>query len=165
QLIAGATPDEALPRLEQLWRAGEAASVDLLGERTLTEAEAARYAARVDEMLRALIAATARWPAVPLLERDPWGPVARVNLSVKPTALSPRFAPLTEREGLAEARARLVPILRHARDTGAAIHVDMEDDQTKELTLALVRTLGEEFPDGPQLGCVIQAYRKDAWRD
>src|SRR5881397_2509136 len=30
QLIAGGTPDEALPRLEQLWRLGEAASVDLL---------------------------------------------------------------------------------------------------------------------------------------
>src|SRR5439155_11117306 len=32
-------------------------------------------------------------------------------------------------------------------------------------TLALLRTLADEFPDGPQLGCVVQAYRKDAWRD
>src|SRR6185436_7056145 len=31
--------------------------------------------------------------------------------------------------------------------------------------LGSVRALGAEFPDGPQLGCVIQAYRKDAWAD
>ena len=95
QLIAGATPAEALPRLERLWQAGEAPTVDLLGEKTVTEAEAARYAARVAELLDALVAGTRAWPVSPRLERDPWGGVPRVNVSVKPTALSPRFAPTT----------------------------------------------------------------------
>jgi RHH-type proline utilization regulon transcriptional repressor/proline dehydrogenase/delta 1-pyrroline-5-carboxylate dehydrogenase len=165
QLIAGATPADALPRLARLWQAGEAATVDLLGEKTVTEHEAARYATRVGEMLDALVAHARDWPARPALERDPWGPVSRVNVSVKPTALSPRFAPTTGDDGIAEARERLRPILRRARAAGATVHLDMEHDEVKDLTLALLRALGAEFPDGPQLGCVIQAYRTDAFRD
>src|SRR5438552_2529846 len=165
QLIAGATPEDALPRLAALWRAGEACTVDLLGEKTVTEREAARYAARVRAMLDALVAGTREWPAAPHLERDPWGAVPRVNLSVKPTALSALFAPASARDGLAEARERLLPILRRAREAGATVHLDMEHDDVKDLTLELLRGLGAEFPDGPQLGCVIQAYRKDAFAD
>src|SRR5213594_3762293 len=165
QLIAGATPEDALPRLAALWRAGEACTVDLLGEKTVTEREAARYAERVRAMLEALVAGTREWPAAPHLERDPWGPVARVNVSVKPTALSPLFAPATAREGLAEARERLLPILRRAREAGATVYLDMEHDDLRDPTLELLRTLGAEFPDGPQLGCVIQAYRRDALAD
>src|SRR5438552_2399950 len=165
QLIAGATPEDALPRLAALWRAGEACTVDLLGEKTVTEREAARYATRVRAMLDALVAGTREWPAAPHLERDPWGPVPRVNVSVKPTALSALFAPASARDGLAEARERLLPILRRAREAGATVHLDMEHDDVKDLTLELLRGLGAEFPDGPQLGCVIQAYRKDAFAD
>jgi RHH-type proline utilization regulon transcriptional repressor/proline dehydrogenase/delta 1-pyrroline-5-carboxylate dehydrogenase len=165
QLIAGASPADALPRLERLWLAGEASTVDLLGEKTVTQAEAARYAARVATMLDALVAATRAWPEVLRLEHDPWGRVPRVNLSVKPTALSPRFAPTTVEDGIAEARERLLPILRRARDAGATVHLDMEHDDVKDATLALLRTIGAEFPDGPQLGCVIQAYRRDSFRD
>jgi RHH-type proline utilization regulon transcriptional repressor/proline dehydrogenase/delta 1-pyrroline-5-carboxylate dehydrogenase len=165
QLIAGATPADALPQLERLWRAGEASTVDLLGEQTVTEREAKQYADRVAALLDALVRAAHRWPPVPHLERDPWGPVGRVNVSVKPSALSPHFAPLTAAEGLVEARDRLRPILERARVAGATVHLDMEHDEAKDLTLELVRMLGAEFPDGPQLGCVVQAYRKDAWRD
>ena len=55
QFIAGATPADALPRLERLWRDGEASTVDLLGEKMVTEEEAARYAARVEELLDVLV--------------------------------------------------------------------------------------------------------------
>jgi RHH-type proline utilization regulon transcriptional repressor/proline dehydrogenase/delta 1-pyrroline-5-carboxylate dehydrogenase len=165
QLIAGATPAEALPRLERLWQAGEACTVDLLGERTLTTAAAARYAERVAAALEALVAAAATWPERPALEHDPWGGVPRVSVSVKPTALSPLFGPLTAADGLAEARERLRPILVRARDARATVHLDAEHDDVKDLTLELLRSLGAEFPDGPQLGCVIQAYRKDAFAD
>jgi RHH-type proline utilization regulon transcriptional repressor/proline dehydrogenase/delta 1-pyrroline-5-carboxylate dehydrogenase len=165
QLIAGATPEAALPRLERLWRSGEAATVDLLGEHTLTDADADRYAARVAAMLEALVGAAGAWRSVPRLERDPWGVAPRVNLSVKPTALSPHFGPLTASEGIAEARARLRPILHRARNAGATIHLDTEHDDVKDLTFELLRALGTEFPAGPQLGAVVQAYRRDAFDD
>src|SRR2546421_3478859 len=47
QFIAGQTAGEALPALEELWRLGEASTVDLPGEKTLTPAEPAPYPARV----------------------------------------------------------------------------------------------------------------------
>jgi RHH-type proline utilization regulon transcriptional repressor/proline dehydrogenase/delta 1-pyrroline-5-carboxylate dehydrogenase len=165
QLIAGARPDEALPRLASLWRAGEACTVDVLGEKTVTQDEAARYVERVDALLAALAAETSTWPFDERLERDPWGSLPRINVSIKPTALSPLFGPLTASRGLAEAHERLRPLLARAREVGAAIHLDMEHDDVKDLTLALLRAIGAEQPDGPQLGCVIQAYRKDAWAD
>ena len=43
-----------MPALERLWRSGAAASVDLLGEATVTAAEADRYARRCDDALRTL---------------------------------------------------------------------------------------------------------------
>src|SRR6059036_3866018 len=67
QLIAGATPEDALSRLERLWRTGEASTVDLLGEKTVTDREADRYAERVAAMLDALIVAAQGWPADPRL--------------------------------------------------------------------------------------------------
>lgn len=165
QFIAGSTPIEALPQLAQLWEGGEACTVDLLGEKTLTRSDAARYAVRVEEMLNVLATATGDWPERSHLESDPWGAVPRVNISVKPTALAPRFHPHTREEGLAEATSALRPVLRRAKELGATIHIDTEHDDVKDLTFELVRLLGEEFADGPQLGCVVQAYRKDSYTD
>ncbi len=165
QFIAGADPEAALPQLERLWRAGEACTVDLLGEHVVTEAEADRYAARAGAALDALVAAAPAWTTKPVLERDPWGAVPRVNVSIKPTALTPLFAPATAAEGLATAMRRLRPLLERARAAGATIHVDTEHDEAKDLTFELVRAIGAACPDGPQLGCVVQAYRKDAYAD
>ena len=91
--------------------------------------------------------------------------VARCNVSVKPTALSPRFGPLTADVGLDEAlRDGCAPCSSCAREHGATVHLDTEHDDVKDLTLALLRRVGAEFPE-VQLGCVIQAYRKDAFDD
>jgi RHH-type proline utilization regulon transcriptional repressor/proline dehydrogenase/delta 1-pyrroline-5-carboxylate dehydrogenase len=165
QFIAGATPEDTLPQLEHLWRAGEACTVDVLGERTLSAAEADRYAAKVTALLRVLGPAAGAWPARAHLEHDPWGAIARVNVSVKPSALSPLFGPLTATRGLADAKERLLPILAAARDAAATVHLDTEHDDAKDLTFELLRQLAAECPDGPPLGCVVQAYRKDAYED
>jgi len=164
QLIAGADAAEALPRLARLWARGEAATVDLLGERTLTDADADRYAGRVAAMLEALVGATASWPARPVLDRDPHGAVPRANVSVKPTALAPLLGPRTREVGIAEATRRLLPLVRRARDAGATVHLDMEHDEAKDCTLDLLRALGAAYPDA-HLGIVVQAYRTDSWDD
>src|SRR5438034_2648518 len=101
QFIVGIDPPEAVAGLEGLWRLGSAFTVDLLGEKTVTEAEADRYAARVEELLRVLVAATAAWPPDDHLERDDLGPLPRVNVSVKPSALASLYSPLTRDDGLA----------------------------------------------------------------
>ena len=62
RFIVGESPREALATLSALWRDGIATSVDLLGEATVTTAEADRYAARCDEALETLSGAAPRWP-------------------------------------------------------------------------------------------------------
>ncbi len=166
QFIVGSTPRAAVPNLQRLWQRGAAATVDLLGEKTVTSAEADRYAARVDELLHTLLDGSRHWAPDDHLERDDLGPVPRVNVSVKPTALAAHYAPLTREEGLAQAAARLRPILRLARDEGAFVHFDAEHYDVKDLTLQLFRDLlsEEEFRE-LECGIVVQAYLRDSRDD
>ncbi|MDQ6726697.1 MAG: proline dehydrogenase family protein, partial [Actinomycetota bacterium] len=166
QFIVGQGPAQAVEGLRRLWDRGSAFTVDLLGEKTVTDADADRYAARVGELLDTLLAATAGWPADERLETDDAGPVARVNVSVKPTALAARYGPLTRADGLAEAKARLRPLLARAAAGGAYVHFDAEHYDVKDLTLQLFRDLLDE-PElaGLDAGVVVQAYLKDARDD
>ncbi len=165
RFIAGETALEATVALADLWQHGYAASVDLLGEKTVTLADADRYAARVVELLQAATAAAPAWPDRSRLERDPWGPLPRINVSIKASALAPLLTPYTLTAGIDQAMERLGPVLELAARQGATVNFDSEHDELKDPTFALVREVGAAFPDGPQLGCVVQAYRTDAYDD
>ena len=54
RFIVGETPAAAIRPIRRLWEDGAAVSLDLLGEATITEAEADRYAARCLEALDTL---------------------------------------------------------------------------------------------------------------
>ncbi|MGH9111466.1 MAG: proline dehydrogenase family protein, partial [Acidimicrobiales bacterium] len=166
QFIVGASPGEAVAGLYQLWRGGSAFTVDLLGEKTVVAGEADRYAARVHELVMALDGASRHWAPDDHLERDDLGPLARVNVSVKPTALATHYEPLARDVGLTSAKARMRPILRLARERGAFVNVDMEHYDAKDLTLELFRDLlsEDEFADMPA-GIVVQAYLRDSRDD
>jgi proline dehydrogenase len=167
RFIAGESPDGAHGELRRLWDAGIASSVDLLGEATVTAAEADRYAERCAQALRSLARAYASWPAHPRLERDSAGPVPRANLSVKVTALTPLIRPDAPRRGIDDAAARMRPLLRLAREEGAHLHIDMESLDTRETTLELLfELLGQpEFRAGPSVGVVVQSYLRDSGAD
>jgi RHH-type proline utilization regulon transcriptional repressor/proline dehydrogenase/delta 1-pyrroline-5-carboxylate dehydrogenase len=166
QFIVGETPAAAVAELHGLWRRGSAATIDLLGEKTVVASEADRYQARVLELLDALCEAAPSWAPDDLLERDDLGPLPRANVSIKPTALATHYEPLSRAEGLESAKARVRPILRSARDRGAHVHFDMEHYDAKDLTLSLFRELlGEdEFAD-IHAGIVIQAFLRDSRDD
>jgi RHH-type proline utilization regulon transcriptional repressor/proline dehydrogenase/delta 1-pyrroline-5-carboxylate dehydrogenase len=164
RFIIGTSPADALPYLERRWRRGVAASVDLLGELSVTESEAEAYCARCFDALDTIARGAASWPEREVLERDSAGPLPRTNLSVKVTALAPRLKPEAPWVGVEDARERLRSLLRRAKAVGAHLHVDMEQVDTRETTLDLVLgLLGEaEFADGPSAGLVVQAYLRDS---
>src|ERR1700749_4018146 len=87
RFIVGETPKAALGDLRGLWKDGVASSVDLLGEATVTQAEAQRYADRCADALDTIAAAATSWPARPQLEDDGAGPLPRAHLSAKVSAL------------------------------------------------------------------------------
>jgi RHH-type proline utilization regulon transcriptional repressor/proline dehydrogenase/delta 1-pyrroline-5-carboxylate dehydrogenase len=166
QFIVGSTAADAVAGLHTLWRAGSAFTLDVLGEKTVVGAEADRYAARVGELVTVLSTASAAWAPDDHLERDDLGPLARVNVSVKPTALATHYEPLSRDLGLAGAKERLRPLLRLARERGAFVNVDMEHADAKDLTLQLFGDLlsEDEFTDVPA-GIVVQAYLRDSCDD
>ena len=164
RFIAGETPKKALGEVRRLWEAGVASSVDLLGEATVTTAEADHYATRCRDALDTVAPAAARWPAREALERDSLGDIARANVSVKISALTPHIRPEAPDVGREDAGARLRPLLRRAKELGAYLHIDMESVDSLETTFDLIfGVLGEdEFRDGPEAGLVLQAYLRES---
>src|SRR4051812_3185287 len=164
RFIVGETPREATGVLEDLWKHGVATSVDLLGEATITSAEADRYAARCREALDGLVEVYRKLPERPSLEADSAGRIPRANLSVKVSALTPLLRPDAPELGKRDAAVRLRDLLRRAKELGAHLHIDMESFDSREAVADLViELLGEpEFADGPSAGVVLQAYLRDS---
>jgi proline dehydrogenase len=164
RFIVGESASDAAGTITGLWRDGVATSVDLLGEATVTPAEAERYAARCAEALESLTAVYAPLPDRPLLEHDAVGPLPRANLSVKVSALTPLLRPDAPERGKRDAGPRLRELLRTAKRLGAHLHIDMESYDSREAIIELVLELlaEPEFADGPSAGIVLQAYLLDA---
>jgi proline dehydrogenase len=160
RFIVAETPQSAAEVLRALWRDGVGASVDLLGEATVTAAEADRYAARCAAALTTLVEITEALPARTQLQEDSIGVIARANLSVKVSALTPLLRPEAPELGERDAAPRLRELLRAAKRLGAHLHVDMESfDYCEAVTDLVLSLLSErEFRDGPSAGIVLQAY-------
>jgi RHH-type proline utilization regulon transcriptional repressor/proline dehydrogenase/delta 1-pyrroline-5-carboxylate dehydrogenase len=164
RFIVGDSPKDALGVLRGLWKDGVAATVDLLGEATVTQEEADRYAARCAEAIDTLAVAYGKLPERPQLESDSVGPLPRANLSVKVSALTPLLRPEAPEVGERDAARRLRPLLERARDKGVHLHIDMESLDSLETTMQLVFDLLDEpgFADGPSAGIVLQAYLRES---
>jgi RHH-type proline utilization regulon transcriptional repressor/proline dehydrogenase/delta 1-pyrroline-5-carboxylate dehydrogenase len=164
RFIVGEDAKAAMPVLKDLWKDGVATSVDLLGEATVTQSEAQRYADRCLETLGTLAHNSSRWPERPHLERDSLGPLPRVNLSVKVSALTPLLRPDSPEKGQRDAAERLRVLLRRSHELGAHLHIDMESLDQRDAVLELILDLlsEDEFLPGPSVGMVLQAYLRDS---
>jgi RHH-type proline utilization regulon transcriptional repressor/proline dehydrogenase/delta 1-pyrroline-5-carboxylate dehydrogenase len=164
RFIVGDTPRAAVGELRSMWREGIAASLDLLGEATVTAEEADRYAARCSDALEELARAYERVPERAQLEQDSLGRLPRANLSVKVSALTPLMRPEAPELGSGDAARRLRPLLDRARELDVHLHIDMESVDALETTLELVFALLEEpgLREGPSAGVVLQAYLRES---
>ncbi|MGQ0554616.1 MAG: proline dehydrogenase family protein [Nitrospiraceae bacterium] len=165
--IVGASVEEAVPALSQLWTDGRAWSVDLLGEATISEQEADRYR---DQCLNALIGlerATKTWSSNHLLERDHLGAIPRVQLSLKISALSSRLDPIDPDGSYESVATRLRPLVDLAQSLPAGLIFDMEQAETKDLILHIFKQLFAEpaYRSYPYAGLALQAYHRETERD
>ncbi len=167
QFIAGATPEEALVSLQRLRRGGMTFTLDVLGE-TVTDDRIARHHQQLYlDLIERLSPRVAGWTHRPILDDAPWGPLPRVNVSLKLSALVVSFDgddPQAESEAVLE---RLRPVLRSARRHRAFINIDMEHYSVKDMTLDIYRRIlsEPEFRDWPDCGIVIQCYMPEADAD
>jgi RHH-type proline utilization regulon transcriptional repressor/proline dehydrogenase/delta 1-pyrroline-5-carboxylate dehydrogenase len=133
-------------------------SFDMLGEAALTAADAERYF----ESYRAAISAigAAAVPAAPGRADTQ----AALSISVKLSALSPRYEPAQAARALPELAGRLRELATAARDAGIGLTVDAEEAERLELSLAIFARVmtDSRFAEWPGLGVAVQAYQKRA---
>jgi len=167
KFIAGSNIAEAVEAVRRMRSRSLAFTVDLLGEATITEAEAADHQAKYLHLVSGFSRAVNAWPANDLIDRDDRGPLPRVNISVKLSSLYSQFDPIDPAGTSRAVRARLRPILRAAREHHALVNVDMEQYSCKDLTLRIFREVldEDEFRDWPDAGIALQAYLRDTGDD
>jgi RHH-type proline utilization regulon transcriptional repressor/proline dehydrogenase/delta 1-pyrroline-5-carboxylate dehydrogenase len=167
QFVAGEGPDDLVKQLRQNARAGLATTIDLLGETVVCDAEADEFLQRNLAVLNTVAAALATDAAPAFSDVGPAGPLPRLNLSVKISALTPDVHPADPENSIVALKQRLRPILRRATEVGAFINFDMESYKFKDLTLALFKSIleEEEFRQQPPVGIALQTYLRDCEHD
>jgi len=167
RFIAGNSVDEVLLAVTKLRKTGFAFTLDLLGEAIISEPEADAYQQSYMELINGLAETVNNWSEDLTLDRDHTGPIPRVNVSLKLTALYSQFKPIDPEGTAGGVKRRLRQLLRCAQENDAYIHVDMEQYEYKDLTLRLFKDvlMEEEFRDYPHVGVVIQTYLPESEQD
>lgn len=167
RFIGGADANEVLHAIKHLRKENMCITLDLLGEATVSEAEAEKYSARYLEYLEDLTPRVKSWKPNPLLDKINDRSSPRLNLSIKISSLCSHIDPI-DIEGRSETiKGRLRPILQTARDKGAFICLDMEQYDLKDLILRVFQDIliEPEFRDWPNVGIALQGYLRDTEKD
>ncbi|RVT85496.1 bifunctional proline dehydrogenase/L-glutamate gamma-semialdehyde dehydrogenase PutA [Rhodobacteraceae bacterium CCMM004] len=149
QFVLGEDMDAAMRRAARMEAKGYTYSYDMLGEAARTAADAERYrvayARAIDAMARAATHGDIR--------RNP-------GISVKLSALHPRYEVAQRDRVLAELVPVLAGLAQQAARLGIGLNVDAEEADRLELSLEVIdRVLGDETLAGwDGFGVVVQAY-------
>jgi RHH-type proline utilization regulon transcriptional repressor/proline dehydrogenase/delta 1-pyrroline-5-carboxylate dehydrogenase len=151
QFVMGRTIEEALTRAaaptSQRWRY----SFDMLGEAARTRDDAARYMRAYQD-------------AIGALGRAGGGPVNGPGISVKLSALHPRYEPLQAANCVPLLIAGLTTLARAAKQADIGLTVDAEEADRLEISLDIFAAVlaDPELRGWDGLGLAVQAYQKRA---
>jgi len=153
QFVMGRTIEEALERARADERRGYRHSFDMLGEAARTARDAERYLEAYRHAIEAIGAARG--------ERDV---IEAPGVSVKLSALHPRYEPGQRERVLAELVPRLADLARRAAAAGIGLAVDAEEAERLELSFDVIEAvLADPALAGWEgFGVALQAYQKRA---
>ena len=137
RFIAGENVEEVLRSVSKLRKQGFAFTLDLLGEAVVSEPEADAYQQAYVELIDGLCPQINDWPEASQIDCDEQGPIPRVNVSIKLSALFSQFKPIDPAGTADGVKARLRSLLRSARRQDAFVNIDMEHHAYKDLTLEI----------------------------
>ncbi len=151
QFVTGETIEQALANAREREAQGFRYSYDMLGEAALTAADAQRYLDAYEQAIHAIGAASAGRGIV-------HGP----GISIKLSALHPRYARAQVERVLAELAPRLTHLALLARLYDIGLNIDAEESERLDLSLDLLEQLCFEprLAGWNGIGFVIQAYQK-----
>ena len=158
QFVLGRTIGEALAAAKPQEEKGYRFSYDMLGEAAMTRADAERYFKSYAQALAEVVRATAKEPSVD----DVFG---RVSLSLKLSALHPRYDEKARGRALADLAPRVLELASQARAANIGLTIDAEEANRLELSLDLLGKLAHAPSLGGWngLGLAVQAYSKRAY--
>ncbi|MBL8659720.1 MAG: bifunctional proline dehydrogenase/L-glutamate gamma-semialdehyde dehydrogenase PutA [Rhodospirillales bacterium] len=153
QFVMGRTIENALDRAKPLEKRGYRYSYDMLGEAARTMADAERYFRSYANAIAAIGAAAK--------DRDV---ISGPGISVKLSALHPRYEVAQADRVMAEVVPRLRELARAAAAAEIALTIDAEEADRLDLSLDVIAALaGERSLAGwGGLGVVVQTYQKNA---
>ncbi len=153
QFVTGQTIEEALGRSRRLEAVGFRYSYDMLGEAAATAADATRYYDDYERAIHAIGRASAGR-----------GVVVGPGISVKLSALHPRYVRAQRERVMTELLPRLQALARLACGYGIGLNIDAEEAERLELSLDLLEALAVDpsLAGWNGIGFVVQAYGKRA---
>jgi RHH-type proline utilization regulon transcriptional repressor/proline dehydrogenase/delta 1-pyrroline-5-carboxylate dehydrogenase len=136
-------------------------SFDMLGEGARTERDALRYLGSYDRAIRAIIARQdSEAPGEPSHAR---GALGRDGISIKLSALHPRYEDAQHARVMAELVPRMAPLLDLAAAADINLTIDAEESDRLELSLqvfgALAAHVQQHAPRWRGFGLAVQAYQ------
>ncbi len=165
QFVTGETIEDAIANGRDNVKRGYRYSYDMLGEAALTAVDAARYLNAYRHAIEVIGASAGAVRDASAAHEDVDADVrARPGISVKLSALHPRYARSTRARMMIE----LLPILKGlalaAKKHDIGLNIDAEESERLDLSLDLLEALAEdrELDHWSGLGFVIQAYQKRA---
>jgi RHH-type transcriptional regulator, proline utilization regulon repressor / proline dehydrogenase / delta 1-pyrroline-5-carboxylate dehydrogenase len=159
QFVLGRTIEDAIARARSYEQKGYRISYDMLGEAARSEADAERYFQRYVAAIDCVGLA-----AGPLNALNADAIIPRPSISVKLSALHPRFEAGQDERLLKDLLPRVNALVHHAMARGLGITIDAEEQDRLEPTL---RMFGEAFTNPAigawnGLGIAVQAYGRRA---
>jgi RHH-type proline utilization regulon transcriptional repressor/proline dehydrogenase/delta 1-pyrroline-5-carboxylate dehydrogenase len=153
QFVCGQTIGAAIANAKPLEARGYRYSYDMLGEAATTAEDAERYLAAYETALKAIGAASAGR-----------GVYEGPGLSVKLSALHPRYARSQRRRAFEELYPRLQRLAVMARGFDIGLNIDAEESERLDISLDLLEALCRDpaMEGWNGVGFVVQAYQKRA---
>ncbi|EHL99769.1 delta-1-pyrroline-5-carboxylate dehydrogenase [Acetobacteraceae bacterium AT-5844] len=153
QFVTGQTIAEALANSRRMEAKGFRYSYDMLGEAATTAADAARYYADYEQAIHAIGKASGKR-----------GIYEGPGISIKLSALHPRYARAQHERVMTELLPRLTALAVLARQYDIGLNIDAEEADRLELSLDLLEALcfDARLAGWNGVGFVVQAYQKRA---
>ncbi len=164
RFIVGSDIHTALTSLADLRKQGYAATVDILGEKVVSESEAAYYTKAYAQAIDVLAEHAISAPSDALLDNNHLGAIPKANVSIKLSALYSQIK-ATDLEGsVATLVERILPLLLRAKEKNVFVNFDVEQWDLHEVVYRVFEavTMHDELRSWPHLGIVVQAYLKSA---
>jgi RHH-type transcriptional regulator, proline utilization regulon repressor / proline dehydrogenase / delta 1-pyrroline-5-carboxylate dehydrogenase len=155
QFVMGRTIEDALARSREAEHAQYLHSYDMLGEAAFTAADAARYFTAYEKAIDAI----ARHSGP---ERG--GVLARPGISIKLSALHPRYEFAQRERVRAELTPRVLALVERARRGDVGVTLDAEEAERLDLSLDIFEPVfaAPALAGWEGLGLAVQAYQKRA---